>query len=551
MSAQEKPTIAIWAERNKFGKVNPYSDPELKAIAPRTCGLYLLEFQDGQFYIGISVDVRARLRQHRVNHDDIATFRVRVLDTSSIELRRVERSLVHSAETAGFVLRNREHAAVIVGASSLDAIITPAEQVSWFEDPTLVNRADGSLSVEYAESQLAAHAGSYKRLQVHPRYAEVVRALGAYLDACVPFPARSEGTFWTVSCFPGSSKTLLLRVSMGMLETFYIWENGKTGDLEVRIFVDGSHLPRPRALSRLKLWHKLSKSTELGPQGHKSGGAFERTVFVRDVEFLEDALNIPGVARSAASHALSVMRKRQSGYKPSHCPQLASAGISALGLESVSVLPADVAEGVAVSEHAGAERESPSDVPLSPDRTSKDIEKLRAFLLSDPSGEVRSVISDLIATALPGHQTDVAVNWGLTCMPSTNAGRGQKRLLTLNVGQMEIAYVVASVRPEDPPLFGVVVVSSSELEVRTGRTISELREGHDQLEFWQLGYSAAKGDDVCISWEFAPESLAQLRSIPWLQASAVLADALRTSRCPYAKFHSPMLMGELVKGMIN
>ncbi|WP_186629415.1 GIY-YIG nuclease family protein [Rhodococcus sp. BP22] len=545
MSAQDKPSIAAWAERNKYGEVTPYSERELKALAPRTCGLYLLEFDDGQFYIGISVDIRARLRQHRVNHNDIATFRVRAFDTSSIELRRVERKLVHSAETAGFVLRNREHAAVIVGESSLDAIITPAEQDSWSRNPSLINRTDGWVGVEYLESQLAAHAGSYKRLQTHPRYVEIVRSLGAYLDACVPFPARSEGTFWTVSCFPGSSKTLLLRVSMGMLETFYVWENVKTGDLEVHMFVDGSHLPRPRLLSRLQLSQKLSKTTEVGPRGHKSAGVFERTVVVRDIKFLEDTLNIPGVARSAASHALSVMRKRQSGYKSSHCPQLASAGIAALGLESSSALPADSPEG-ALSEEVEVELESPNNVPISPDKASKDADKLEAFLLQDPSGEVRGSISELITTALPDHDFDVAVNWGLTCMPSTNAGRGRKRLFTLNIGRMEVGFVVASVRPEDPSLFGVAVVSSSELEARTGRTIAQLREEHDQLELWQHGYSAARGDDVNIAWEYTQESLAQLRSIPWLEASAVLADALRMTRCPYAKFHSPSLMGELL-----
>lgn len=540
MSVHNSSAVEAWAERNGYGPARPYVAGELKSIAPRASGLYLLEFVDGQAYIGISVDIQARLRQHGLNHADISTFRIRLFDGPSTKLRETERSLVHSAEKAGLTLRNREHAAVIVGSSSLDHVVSPAEQVDWLKDPSASNRSDGTVGVTYSDSQLAAHDASYARLQQHKRYPEIVRALGAYLDACVPFPARTEGTFWTVSCYPGSSKSLLLRVSMGMLETFYVLEDPRSGLLEVTMFVDGRYLPAPKLLSRWKLWRKLSKHVQVWPAGHKSAGAFERTAVVDDVSNIEQALRIPGVASAAASHALAVMRKRQSGYKTSHCPQLASAGTAALGLETVDSRPAKDAVGDVALQPVGDE---PSSGTMANDEKSS--EKLRAFVSADSSGDVRRHLADLVHAALPDGRVDVGVHWGLTCMPSTGAGRGRKRLYTLNIGRIEVGYGIASTQSDEPALFGTIVVSASELEERTEKSVAELKDEYDRLDFHQYGYVAAKGDDVSIRWGFDAESLAQLDLLPWREAVAVLADALRTSRCPYAKYHSHILLDEL------
>lgn len=544
MQVQDWPSTGHWAERNGYGAATAYSERELKSIAPRLAGLYLLEFGNGQAYIGISIDIKSRLKQHSATHADIEAFRIRPLDTSSIELRRVERALVHSAEAAGITLRNREHAAVIFGETGLDSIVTPAEQKLWLDDPSSVNRTDDGVGVTYTASQLAAHERSFAKLEDHPRYSEILAALGAYLDACVPFPVRTEGTFWTVSCYPGSSKTLILRVSMGMLETFYIWSNPDSGDLEVRFFVDGRCLPAPKLISRLKIWRKLSKHGKAGPIAHKSAGAFERTVLVEDIAHLEEVLSVPGVAQSAAHHALAVMRKRQSGYKISHCPQLATAGTSALGLEEPHPLRAETPVGsdavesvddVAVSDTSNARVDIDED---------KDAKKLGAFVQADATGEVRRHLADLIDAALPYGREDVAVHWGLTCMPATSAGKGRKRLYTLNVGQIEVAYVVSSTRPEEARLAGYMVMSASELEVLTGASIDGLRRRYPALTFQQVGYSAAKGDDVTVGWSFDSESLDELDQLPWKDASAVLADTLRTSKCPYVKFHSPALLAE-------
>lgn len=170
---------------------------------------------------------------------------------------------------------------------------------------------------------------------------------------------------------------------------------------------------------------------------------------------------------------------------------------------------------------------------------------MAAFVHVDESGDVRRHLADLVYAALPDRHEDAGVHWGLTCMPSTSAGRGRKRLYTLNIGRIEVGYVVASTRPDEAARIGTIVVSASELEERTGSSIDELRQMYTRLSFDQYGYVAARGDDVSIQFSFDAESLAQLELLPWRQSVAVLADALRTSKCPYAKYHSSELLGEL------
>lgn len=108
-----------------------------------------------------------------------------------------------------------------------------------------------------------------------------------------------------------------------------------------------------------------------------------------------------------------------------------------------------------------------------------------------------------------------------------------------------MGYGVASPQSDEAALTGTIVVSASELEGRTGSSIEELEQTHERLSFHQHGSVAAKGDDVSIGWNFDAESFAQLDQLPWREAVAVLADALRTSRCTYAKHHSAMLLNEL------
>ncbi|MFI5783684.1 hypothetical protein [Nocardia sp. NPDC051570] len=120
----------------------------------------------------------------------------------------VERDLVQLAQLAGFVVRNREHASGVVGASVLDELVTEVEQKQWLGDPVGVNAADTSELIELDPRQLAAHRDEFDRLPDYSRSREIIDALRCYAVTCIPYPKRTEATFWTVSCLPKASVRL-------------------------------------------------------------------------------------------------------------------------------------------------------------------------------------------------------------------------------------------------------------------------------------------------------------------------------------------------------
>ncbi len=331
--------VAQWAIGRGFGVAAfPFDRDGLKLFKSEypadRCGLYVFECVNHDVYIGIGKDVAERLPQHRKKHPDALTFRFLPHPGNEAERRTMERRLVRDAQTAGLTVRNREHASGHVGPSTLDVLISEQEQQAWLHDPAGINALDESALVELGHSQLAAHEGDFQRLRRHPRYAEIIEVLSTYAASCIPFPRRTEATFWTVSCFPSSNRTRIFCISMATLETFFIAvSDNDHSEIHARMFVDKRHLPSGK-------WGRVllaARGTMFDDDhGHKSGGAFEQCLAVNDIRDLRSVLKSKHVRAAAAAFNLDLMRKRQSAYKPSHCRQLAQAALDISSPEATS-----------------------------------------------------------------------------------------------------------------------------------------------------------------------------------------------------------------------
>lgn len=79
------------------------------------CGIYLLEFSEGLFYIGQALDVVRRFSQHRKQHDNIVRWSFRPVNRRNLDA--VERELIHCAPSLGLALTNKVH--VLIWSSKL------------------------------------------------------------------------------------------------------------------------------------------------------------------------------------------------------------------------------------------------------------------------------------------------------------------------------------------------------------------------------------------------------------------------------------------------
>ncbi|MBY6706218.1 hypothetical protein HQ308_05330 [Rhodococcus sp. BP-241] len=184
--------------------------------------------------------------------------------------------------------------------------------------------------------------------------------------------------------------------------------------------------------------------------------------------------------------------------------------------------------------------EMQSSIPPKNRTSSSAKHKLERFHDLDIDGRALRWLGEFIAASIPDSSSDAGTSWGLTCLPATKAGPGRRRMFTVNVGAMEVAYIVRDVNGPTAELVGTAVVSRSALEVQAGRSIDELVADNPGITFTTVGYLAAAGDDISLSWPLR----SVVNDLPWSPASAVLVDSVRGGRSSYGRYHSTLLHTE-------
>lgn len=240
-------------------------------------------------------------------------------------LRRRERDLIHAAESAGIVVRNREHALRFEGASTLDQLVDVDLQTEWLDDPAAVNAGDTADPVVLPVSQVESYTDRYPRFEARHDHGELLDALGTYLLHTMPLPNRTEASFWSVSCYPTSNKARVACVNVNQMETLVIVQPDGSEDIHAFVNVDQSELPANRLRRR---WFLLRRGIRIGTGKYVSGGADQIQLRVDGRAALTRMLNAPEVQRAAASFNLHLMRKGPCRHTKAHCVQLADAALS-------------------------------------------------------------------------------------------------------------------------------------------------------------------------------------------------------------------------------
>jgi len=185
--------IDEWATENGFCAPLPPTKAALTRhldhAGPGRAGHYILEFTDGQCYIGESIDLPERLGQHRGRYRDIHRIRVRLDATATRSLhgkrhlRLHEKSLIHSAQDAGLLARNINEMATMIGTSRhLDELISADEQHLWLDAPDIVNSTDTAARPDFPAERLARTAANYRHFRTRSDADQITRIIGRYLS---------------------------------------------------------------------------------------------------------------------------------------------------------------------------------------------------------------------------------------------------------------------------------------------------------------------------------------------------------------------------------
>ncbi len=188
------------------------------------CGIYILHFQNGEYYVGLAIDVVKRHAQHRLNHSDIEYISFKEVDKE--RLSQVEKQTVHELENLKKPLRNISLVSIVSGDTDLDLIVTPEEQQQWINYELGIE----SLTTErfnYPELR-TKYAGKFAKLKSSKYFAQICEILQNYVRDAIPFPCKTEYSFWSCSCLPAGSGGVFARINIFWQEVLTIYEDDFT-----------------------------------------------------------------------------------------------------------------------------------------------------------------------------------------------------------------------------------------------------------------------------------------------------------------------------------
>lgn len=204
----------------------------LAAVLPEgvdRCGIYVLEFADGEEYVGQTVSLLSRTASHRRHWPD-PIVAIRFVPVGRDDLDTAERAVIARLLDGGVRLRNVDLVTLPRRSEALDLVVDHAVQSEW-----LSGEVDGVVIGDRGRiaQQRRRTRARYEALTARPDTGRIVDALADYVGACLPWPHATEGRFWTLTSLPstGSSPTWrrLAAISVNNVETLVLGESRVPG----------------------------------------------------------------------------------------------------------------------------------------------------------------------------------------------------------------------------------------------------------------------------------------------------------------------------------
>ncbi|OOB91113.1 GIY-YIG nuclease family protein [Rathayibacter sp. VKM Ac-2630] len=197
------------------------------------CGIYVLEFENGQRYVGQTTNIVSRYASHRRHHGDVVAFRfakcprARLDEEERAEIRRQE-------QTHG--LRNLTLTGWPGGTGDRAATVEEGKSVllPWERDRR------GKIGEEGASTL----PGRFWELARRDDYAVLSEYLAYYVSETIADPFGTQKVLWVLSALPSTKRSRtsrrLFTFSCGILETVFAVEYVEDGvtDVAVRVNVD-------------------------------------------------------------------------------------------------------------------------------------------------------------------------------------------------------------------------------------------------------------------------------------------------------------------------
>jgi hypothetical protein len=287
------------------------------------CGIYVLYFASGEFYVGQAVDVVRRYVQHRRNYRDIV--KINFKQVLAEHLDTIEQETIEAFESQGYLLRNISLTSIPRGESDFDFVMSVRQQNKWLADLDFVD--DGGERPINPELRRKYHR-RYERFLTKPFAKEVIEILRLYLTTGVPAIKRGEISFWSCSCLPtfqNSDVMVYSRMNIFWQEVFTIGSEGKTLWASWHLALSPLQKIFGQDLSRLSKRHRR---IYLEDHRYKPGGVDQIRLYIEGKDAIMKIIQDKDILRAVRLFNMRLMKKGACIYNRYHCLGLADNLIS-------------------------------------------------------------------------------------------------------------------------------------------------------------------------------------------------------------------------------
>jgi hypothetical protein len=181
------------------------------------CGIYVLEFEDGDRYVGQTVNIVSRYATHKRRHGDVTAFSFAPCETALLDY--YERAVIRR-EQRTHDLRNLMLTDWPGGTDDLVVALAEgaAVQLPWERERRETAASVPKRSKERRFWELAGRSD----------YAGICSQLARYVHETIPDPARTQGILWSLTALPSTSRTTdrrrLFTLNAGSVEMLVLTE---------------------------------------------------------------------------------------------------------------------------------------------------------------------------------------------------------------------------------------------------------------------------------------------------------------------------------------
>lgn len=284
------------------------------------CGIYILGFENGQFYVGLANNFVRRYAQHRKTHLDIQTVFFKKVGKE--HLAAEEKKMAQTLQDEGFSLRNIQLVSIIEGETDFDLLFSTEQQDRFLNDLDF-NFFEGQKFV--VEEQRIKYSKNFERLKSRPFFSNFIKAASLYVEICIPIPLKSEYSFWCISCLGGDWP--ISRININWQEVCSFLSSKET-------FEATFHLAKSPLVaefgSNLKGLFKQVPSLDFmwdgsgKPHTYEPGGQ-DQISFILSIQDFEPFLRIKAVQQAIRIFNLRLMRKGATIFNRHHSFDLSEA----------------------------------------------------------------------------------------------------------------------------------------------------------------------------------------------------------------------------------